>query len=54
MDVLVVSIHADLEFAQTPCPERLANGRDFVNGGAKVRREGGLCRLLALAGSVAI
>lgn len=34
VDVLVVSLHADLEFAETPCPERLANGRDFARAGA--------------------
>ena len=34
VDVLVVSIHADLEFMETPCPARRDAGRAFADAGA--------------------
>lgn len=36
VDVLVVSIHADLEFMPTPSPQRLQNSREFSRAGAKI------------------
>jgi poly-gamma-glutamate synthesis protein (capsule biosynthesis protein) len=34
VDVLVVSVHADLEFMDTPCPARRDAGRKFADAGA--------------------
>lgn len=34
VDVLVVSIHADIEFMETPCPARRDAGRAFADAGA--------------------
>ena len=36
VDVLVVSIHADIEFLPTPAPERMANFRRIARAGADV------------------
>ena len=39
VDVLVVSIHADLEFEPTPAPARIANSRRIAAAGARILLE---------------
>ncbi|MDH7570137.1 MAG: CapA family protein [Armatimonadota bacterium] len=34
VDILVVSVHADLEFSDAPCPQRQEDGRAFAEAGA--------------------